>query len=363
MKIISIDSKDIIFLSLFLTFGEIQPCLFEYLKRENIDLSLLIPLLNKHKRNDNPIDNPNDNPNDNPIDNPIDNPNNKLYSVTNKLKNEFLHFKKSKKNHTTTYFDKPTPYIIFNIPKNIPEMVILRPRYNDTYSFILDYIYNYLSSEYITIIDENTRKNIDKNSFITTLNNTIDDTQPFYKNHNITLIIDSDLSRELIIRFGFINLLNGKTNKMAYEDLNNYFNTYNLKWLKYIKGSYKKLLVIYLSIFAFYKNNKLLITHLSQNIELLKLLRSFIFIFSNSNSNIKLIGRHIIENNVANTFYDSQTTKMIHLYFKNVKMLNFSDDKLNNFLDCRKYFLNFKKEFIVINHMFYYNALLNNAFH
>ena len=155
-------------------------------------------------------------------------------------------------NKNNIYFDKPTPYIIFNIPKYI-KIVSLRPRYNDTYSFILDYIYNYLSSEYITIIDENTRKNIDKNSFITTLNNNVDDTQPFYKNHNITLIIDSDLSRELIIRFGFINLLNGKTNKMPYQELNNYFNTYNLKWLKYIKGSYKKLLVIYLSIFAFIK--------------------------------------------------------------------------------------------------------------
>jgi len=352
MKIISIDNKDIIFLSLFLTFGEIQPCLFEYLKREKLDLSLFIPLLTKHKNN-----------NINSTNTDDINPNNKLYSVTNKLKNEFLNFKKNNKKQKDTYFDKPIPYIIFNIPKKIPKILSLRPRYNDTYCFILDYIYNYLSSEYITIIDENTRKNIDKNSFINTLNNNVDDTQPFYKNHNITLIIDSDLSRELIIRFGFINLLNGKTNKMAYEDLNNYFNTYNLKWLKYIKGSYKKLLVIYLSIFAFYNNNKLLITHLSQNIELLKLLRSFIFNFSNSGSNIKLIGRHIIENNEANTFYDSQSTKKIHLYLKNVKMLNLSNDKLNNFLDCRKLFPHFKKEIVVINHMFYYNALLNNAFH
>ena len=353
MKIISIDNKDIIFLSLFLTFGEIQPCLFEYLK-EKLDLSLFIPKIEKESNNINPTDTDNINPND------------ELYSVTNKLKSEFLHFKKNQKkqkNKNNIYFDKPTPYIIFNIPKNIPKIVSLRPKYNDTYSFILDYIYNYLSSEYITIIDENTRKNIDKNSFITTLNNNVDDTQPFYKNHNITLIIDSDLSRELIIRFGFINLLNGKTNKMPYQELNNYFNTYNLTWLKYIKGSYKKLLVIYLSIFAFYKNNKLLITHLSQNIELLKLLRSFIFNFSNSGSNIKLIGRHIIENNEANTFYDSQPTKMIHLYLKNVKMLNLSNDKLNNFLDCRKLFTHFKKEIVTINHMFYYNALLNNAFH
>jgi hypothetical protein len=350
MKIISINNKDIIFLSLFLSFGEIQPCLFEYLKRKQIDLSLYIPTQYK-KSNGIKVNGINTNDI------------NKLYYVSDRLREEFIDLKENHNMKNDKYFNKPVPYIIFNIPKTIPKNKILVKRFNEIYCFILDYLYNYISSEYISILNDISRKNEDANSFITTLNNNIDNTDVFYTDHNSYIIIDSNVSRDLIIRFGFINLLNGKTNVIPYDELYRYFNTYDLKWLKYIKGSYKKLLVIYLSYFSYFMNNKLMISMLGQNIELLKLIKLFLFIFSNSNCNVKFISHQLIMDNKANTFYDSQIIRRCYLRIKKCKMLNFSDVMFNNLFDCRNLFSHIKKDILSINHMFYYNALLNTFYH
>ena len=366
MKIISIDNKDIIFLSLFLTFGEIQPCLFQYLEKMNLDLSLFINTISNtqhHNKREEMQSNKEYQKEYNQMDK------NMLFNVTDKLQkeyNEYTHITKLNKNST---FDKPVTHLVFNISKIIPKNKSLSNRFNDTFSFILDYIYNYLSTEYITILDDNSRKNINPSSFITTINNNIDidnnidNNEPFFDNHNITIIIDSDLSRELIIRFGLINLLNGKTNLMPYDELYYFFNTYNIQWIKYIKGNHKKNLILYMSYFSYYKNNKFIISMLGQNKELMKLIRRILFSFANPMNDIKFIEHHIIKDNEPNTSYDSNKYKSkCYLQLKQCKMLNISNTKFDKLFDCRQLFPNFKKEIISINHMFYYNALLNNAF-
>lgn len=352
MKIISIDDKDIVFLSLFLTFGEIQPCLFEYLKREQLDLLLF----------DNNTDNINTNDNNNDNTN---NTNNKgrLYQLSSKLKQEYNDYFK-KEYYDSDYFSKPTSYIVFKIPKNIPPKEVLRYRYNDTLFFCIDYLFNYLKTKYISVLDNYARNNIYSN-FTSTLHKCVDNfadkPDTFYDNNYLYFIVDSDLSRELIIKFGFINLLNGKTSKMPYEELYYYYNTYNLVWIKYIKGCYKKMLIGYLSYLSYYKYGKFLISFTHQNLNLLMIVRRLFYCFENPESIIKTIGNINVDNDVG-TYYDSTVKNNYYISLKRFKMTSLTNKLYEKLFDCRNFFKPFNKDLISINQMFYYNSLLNAIF-
>lgn len=361
MKIISINDRDIVFLSLFLTFGEIQPCLFEYLNREKIDLALF-DIQNTNNNNNNNYEQRVDIKDNILMDN--NNENKRRLSILSKrLKIEYDNHLKNRY-YNDDYFNKPTPYIVFKIPKNIPTKTQLRQRYSDTLVFIIDYLLNYLKPEYISVLDEYARKHIDPN-FTSTLhkcvNEFINTPEVFYDNNNLYFIIDSDLSRDLIIKFGFINLLNGKTNKMSYENLNNFYNTYNLVWIKYIKGSYKKMITGYLSYLSFYKHHKFLISFSHQNLNLLMIVRRLFSYFENPECVIKTIGNINIENE-AGTFYDSTVKNNYYISLKRFKMVSLTNKLYDKLFDCRIYFKPFIKDVISINQMFFYNYLLNAVF-
>lgn len=356
MKIISIDNKDIAFLSLFLTFGEIQPCLFQYLEKEGIDL-------------------PQFSSNTNSSSNDIKS---RLFDVSPQLLKEYNTYTKSNiSTHTPTTttiptstptstppeINKPTPYIVFNIPKVVPNYEILQNRFNDVLFFCVDFLFNYITAEHITVIDKIAQHNTEA-SFIDTLHNSINNTNDtFLETHSMTIIIDSNISRDLIVKYGIVNLLNGKTNKMPYDELHYFFNTYQLNWLKYIKGGYKKMLVIYLCNLSFYKHNKYLIAFKYQNNRLMKLIKTLIFTFANPDTEIKVLGPPSGIDNTADMSYDSSKIKSYYyLSFKNYKIARFTSNTFDKLFDCRGLFPQFKKEFISINQMFYYNSLLNQIF-
>lgn len=358
MKIISIDDKDIVFLSLFLTFGEIQPCLFEYLKREKLDL-LLFDNQTTIKKEGLKGDN---NKNNNTMDNNNINTG-RLYQLSSDLKKDFNYHLK-KEYYGGDNFNKPTPYIVFKIPKIIPPKEILRKRYNDTLFFSIDYLFNYLKSEFISVLDEHTRNNFDSN-FNSTLqkcsqifDNTTD---TFYDNNYLYFIVDSDLSRDLIIKFGLINLLNGKTNKMRYEELYTYYNTYNLLWIKYIKGSYKSMIVGYLSYLSYYKHGKYLISITHQNVNLLLIIRRLFIGLENPESVIKTIGNINIDNEYGSC-YDNIVKNNYYIRLKRFNINSLTNKLYNKLFDCRFFFNPFHKDLISINQMFYYNCLLNSVF-
>ena len=362
MKIISINDKDIVFLSLFLTFGEIQPCLFEYLSRENLDLSLF----DIQKPNNNNFEKEVDNAEKITTETLTKEKNNdnkgRLSQLSQRLKKEYYYFKN--KYHNDDYFNKPTPYIVFKIPKNIPNYEGLRQRYNDTLFFSIDFLFNYLKSDFISVLDDYARKNIDPNFTYTLdkcINGLVTKSGVFYDNNNLYFIVDSDLSRELIIKFGFINLLNGKTNRMSYENLNNFYNTYNLVWIKYVKGSYKKMIIGYLSYLSFYKHHKYLISFSHQNLNLLMIIRRLFSCFDNPESVIKTIGNVNIDND-AGTFYDSTLKNGYYISLRRFKMTSLTNKLYEKLFDCRTFFNPFNKDLISINQMFYYNCLLNAVF-
>ena len=360
MKIISINDRDIVFLSLFLTFGEIQPCLFEYLKRENLDLLLF----DNHTttNNNTTLDNETSLDNNTTTNN---NTNNKgrLYQLSPRLKEECNYHIKNEY-FDSDYFSKPTSYIVFKIPKNIPPKEVLRQRYNDTLFFCIDFLFNYLKTDFVSVLDDYARKHIDPN-FTSTLHNCVnnfaDTPDTFYDNNYLYFIVDSDLSRDLIIKFGFINLLNGKSSKMPYDELYYYFNTYNLSWIKYINGSYKKMIIGYLSYLSYYKYGKFLISFTHQNLNLLMIVRRLFSCFSNTESVIKTIG-NINNDNDAGTYYDSTEKNNYYISLKRFKMTSLTNKLYDKLFECRNFFKPFNKDLISINQMFYYNCLLNAVF-